>query len=106
MNPAFAADTAAIFGDALSIPAEYRPAGGDPIAIRCILTMPDDVIQAGLSHIGSGTAIILVRFADLAQPSDGDEIATEQGTFVVNGLPRRPGQRLFWRIEGVPEDRA
>jgi len=105
MNPVFAADTAAIFDDALAVDAEYQPADGDPIAIRCILSMPDDVISAGLSQVVSGTVILLVPVAQVPDPQDGDTIETPHGNFVVNGRPRRPGQRLFWRIEGVEEAR-
>lgn len=103
MNPAFAADTAAIFQGPLSVEAQYTPTGGSAVPIRCIPELPDAMVDYGQSRLTSQTASFLIQVAAVAAPREGDQIEASFGTYIVQGVPKRNSRRLFWRVEAVPE---
>jgi len=101
MNEAFAADTAAIFAGQLATDCTYSAAGGPPVAVRVICSLPDMVAEFASGRFASETAVFLVPVASIPEPASGDVLTFEFGSFTVQGSPRRDPRRLWWRIEAV-----
>lgn len=100
----FAADTAAIFDGPLAVDATYTPIGGSAAPLRVVASRPDAIADVASSRIRTETAVFLVLVASVADPDRGDLITlTETGeSFVVQGRPARPRNRLYWRVDTRP----
>ena len=100
----FAAAIDALFADPnLGLNAVYRAGGADPgVTVRAIVRRPDRAGDFGETRIVAETLTIDIRASEIAAPAEGDTIAVDGSTYVIQGEPIRDAEWLIWTIEARP----
>ena len=100
----FAAAIDALFADPnLARVAVYRAGGADPgVPVRAILHRPDRIGEFAETRILTETTMFDIRASEIAAPAEGDTIAVDGSTYVIQGEAIRDAERLVWTIEARP----
>ncbi|CAA7626615.1 hypothetical protein [Magnetospirillum sp. SS-4] len=81
----------------------YRPGGaGYGVSVRVIAGRKDQISEFSDISVVSATARFDVRVSDVPNPAEGDTIALDGETFVVQGEPIRDTERLVWTVNTRP----
>ncbi len=98
-----AGDLAGVFDDpfGFAVDAVYTPSGGDPAAVRAILSRPDDTVVWRETALARPTCIVEIRVAEVPTPAAGDTLTVDGVTYRLQGRPERDTERVSWRIEAV-----
>lgn len=95
----FAPALRVLFASALSKPATYTPAAGDPISCRVILSRTDDNWTAFQVGAVSSAIIAEVLASAVASPAEGDTLTVNGTAYEVTKVTSVDGDGLVWRLE-------
>lgn len=76
--------------------AVYTPAGGDPIEIRVVLSVPSREFSLNEGRLMLGTHELQVRRIDVAQPAIGDAVTINGEDLRINSEPMLDVEGVSW----------